>query len=206
MTQRKSAARQGSHRGGGTNWIRRHRSLAACLAVAIAAALVVTGAKLSASPTAPDPHAGANSQQPRYLGVFEPGAPDSYSGIEQFGRAVGRQPNLVSYYSGWGEAFQRTFAEIAARHGATTLLQIDPTNISLAQIAAGTYDYYVSSLADEVAAFPHQVVISFGHEMNGFWETWGYHHTPPASSSRRGGTSSMSFASTPRPMSPGCGR
>jgi hypothetical protein len=106
--------------------------------------------------------------------------PKSYAGIEQFAQAIGRQPNLVSYYSSWGEEFQSSFAENATSHGATTLVEIDPTNISLASIAAGRYDTYLTSFADQVAAFRHTVIISFGHEMNGFWETWGYHHTAPS--------------------------
>ena len=181
MTQRNprhTARRPGPQR---TTWVSNHVGLMA--SIAVIAAIVVTVALLRVSgvlggaQVAPAP---TQAQELRYLGVYEPGAPDSYSGVEQFAHAVGRQPNLVSYYSGWGEDFQKSFAETAASHGATTIVQVDPTNISLVKIAAGKYDSYLTSFADEVAAFGHPVVISFGHEMNGFWETWGYHHTPPA--------------------------
>jgi hypothetical protein len=57
---------------------------------------------------------------------------------------------------------------------------MDPTGIPLAKVASGAYDSYLSKFATAVAAFGHPVVISFGREMNGFWYTWGYHHTPPA--------------------------
>lgn len=152
----------------------------ACAAIVICAALVIVAVMVSGnvSSTRVSP-APAQSQQIRYLGVYEPDAPGSYSGIEKFAHAVGRQPNIVSYYSGWGEDFQNAFAVTAASHGARTLVQMDPTNISIAEIAAGKYDPYLTSFADKVAAFRHPVIISFGHEMNGFWETWGYHHTPP---------------------------
>jgi hypothetical protein len=153
--------------------------LVGCVAGIAVVVLAVGGLRLTgvfSSPAA----ASASQPQVRYLGVYEPGAPDSYSGVEQFARAVGRQPNLVSYYSGWGEAFQKSFAETAASHGATTIIQVDPTNISLAKIAAGKYNYYLVPFADSVAAFKHPVIISFGHEMNGFWETWGYTHVPAA--------------------------
>ena len=76
--------------------------------------------------------------------MYEPDAPRSYAGIDQFAQAVGRQPNLVSYYSGWGEQFQKAFAETAASHGAVTIVQIDPDHISLAKIAAGMYDSYLT--------------------------------------------------------------
>ena len=116
----------------------------------------------------------------RYLGVYEPGAPATYAGVDQFAHAIGRQPNLVIYYSRWLEAFQVGFATSAAKHGATTVVQIDPDNVSLTRIASGQYDAYLRSYAAAVKAFGAKVVLSFGHEMNGYWSTWGYHHTSPA--------------------------
>jgi beta-mannanase len=59
-------------------------------------------------------------------------------------------------------------------------VQIDPTDASVAAIAAGTYDDYLSSYADSVRDFGHAVVIGFGHEMNAPWYTWGYGHVPAA--------------------------
>lgn len=161
------------------SWIRDHVVLVACIAVVV---LVLVVASVTIAQNLLSTHSSTTSASTgriTYLGVYEPGAPDSYAGIEQFGRAVGRQPNLVSYYSGWNESFQTTFAETAASHGATTIVQIDPTNISLARIAAGGYDSYLTAYADNVAEFRRPIIISFGHEMNGDWETWGYHNTPP---------------------------
>jgi hypothetical protein len=50
----------------------------------------------------------------RYLGVYEPDAPRTYAGVDQFAQAIGTQPNLVSYYSSWLERFQAGFAASAA--------------------------------------------------------------------------------------------
>ena len=100
--------------------------------------------------------------------------------MNEFAKAIGRKPNLVGYYSGWNEPFQSGFAETAAQHGAATIVQIDPAGIPLAKVASGAYDSYLARFATAVAAFGHPVVISFGREMNGFWYSWGYHHTPPA--------------------------
>ena len=47
-------------------------------------------------------------------------------------------------------------------------------------IAHGAYDDYLRSYADSVRSFGHPVVIGFGHEMNGSWYPWGYHHVQPA--------------------------
>jgi mannan endo-1,4-beta-mannosidase len=127
------------------------------------------------SPLNPDP-----APYPiKYLGVYEPGAPRSYANVNRFATAVGRRPNLVGYYSWWGDPFQRSFAKTAFDHGATTIVQMEPT-ISLARIAAGAYDSYLTSFARSVAAFKRHVVISFGREMNGFWYSWGYHRTKPS--------------------------
>ena len=177
----KPSAQLGGHQ---ATWVRKHVKAVTYAAVIISVAVIVFAAiavavvKLS-GPSDPAPST-AGSGPIHYLGVYEPGVPRSYSGVEQFAHAVGRQPNLVSYYSGWGEKFQTAFAETAASYGAMTIVQIDPTNISLSNIAAGMYDSYLTSFADEVAAFKHTVIISFGHEMNGFWYSWGYHHTPPS--------------------------
>jgi mannan endo-1,4-beta-mannosidase len=155
-----------------------HPGVTTFAAVLAIAAMALVAFKLTRDPASPTPV----RHQPaiRYLGVYERDAPQSYAGIRTFARTVGRQPNLVSYYSGWFEPFQTAFAEMAARNGAMTIVQIDPTDISLARIAAGGYDRYLVRFATEVAAFGRPVVISFGHEMNGYWQTWGYRHTPPA--------------------------
>jgi glycosyl hydrolase family 26 len=135
----------------------------------------------ASTPTAlPSPASTALSTTPgRYLGVYERGVPQTYSPVETFARAVKRQPRLVLYFSGWGEQFQTAFAQRAHSHGSIPLVQMNPTNISLAAIAAGKYDTYLISYADQVRAYAHPVVIGFAHEMNGWWYSWGYGHTSP---------------------------
>jgi len=115
-----------------------------------------------------------------YFGLYAQGAPQSYTGVSSFTGATGVKPNVVSYYSGWFEPFQMKFAQSAAEHHAVTLVQIDPTNVSLAAIAAGHYDPYLVAYAKAVRSFGLGVILSFGHEMNGNWYSWGYRHTSPA--------------------------
>jgi mannan endo-1,4-beta-mannosidase len=115
-----------------------------------------------------------------YTGLYPDGAPDSYAGVTAFTKATGVRPNVVTYYSGWLEPFKTSFANAAAEHGAVPLVQIDPTNVSLAAIAAGQYDGYLASYAEAVRAYRHPVILSFGHEMNGNWYSWGFGHTNPA--------------------------
>jgi hypothetical protein len=83
------------------------------------------------------------------------------------------------YYSGWFVPFPAAFAATAASNGAVPLVQMDPDKISVAKIAAGRYDGYLSAYAEAVRAYRHPVIISFGHEMNGNWSTWGYQNTSP---------------------------
>jgi hypothetical protein len=145
------------------------------IAIIIAAAILLPNALHRSS---------ARSVQPKqlvpYLGVFEPDAPGSYAGINQFAQGIGRQPNVVLYYSHWFQPFNIRFASAAAKHGAVTLVQIAPRNIPLSDIASGRYDAYLRSYAAAVKAFGGRVVLSFGHEMNGTWYSWSYKHTRPA--------------------------
>ena len=117
-----------------------------------------------------------------YLGVYDGSelTTGQYGQVEQFADAIGRQPNIVMYYSGWGEGFSTPFAQSAFQHGATLLVDMDPTSTSCAAIAAGQQDAFLQSYAQSVKAFGHPVIISFGHEMNGNWYSWGWTHTRPA--------------------------
>jgi hypothetical protein len=115
-----------------------------------------------------------------YLGVYAAGVPKSYAGLTSFTSSTGAKPNVVMYYSGWYVPFPVRFATTAANNGAAPLVQMDPDGVSVAQIASGRYDGYLSSYAEDVRAYRHPVILSFGHEMNGDWYSWGYRKTPPA--------------------------
>jgi mannan endo-1,4-beta-mannosidase len=151
------------------------------VAVAIAAAAIAFTVSRVASSSG---HAAARASLPAapasYLGVYEPGSPRAYGPVTAFAKAVGEQPNLVGYFSGWAEPFAASFAERARGHGAVTIVQIDPTDASIQGIAAGVYDSYLRAYADSVRDFGHPVIIGFGHEMNATWYPWGYGHVRPS--------------------------
>jgi mannan endo-1,4-beta-mannosidase len=160
---------------------RPHRVLtvgAAMVAVlAIAAGVVLYNR--SADPTGPLPdHLPADTAS--YLGVYVNGVPDSYMGVTAFKDATGANPDVVMYYSGWYVPFPTNFANTAANEGTVPLVQMDPDGISVAGIASGRYDGYLSSYAESVRAYRHPVILSFGHEMNGYWYSWGNRDTSPA--------------------------
>jgi len=128
----------------------------------------------------PPVHAGLSTTPGSYLGVYAEGVPTSYAGVTEFARATGVRPRLVVYYSGWLEPFRTGFAVTATKHGAVPLVQINPTDVSLAAIASGQYDAYLASYARAVRVYHHPVILSFGHEMNASWYSWGYRYTSPA--------------------------
>ena len=145
------------------------------VAIAIAAAAVFAVSHLVSSSSGPT---SLPSTPASYLGVYETGPPGTYQPVADLTKAAGRQPNLVGYYSGWGEPFQTSFAETVSQHGAVTILQWDPSLVSVSVIATGGYDRYLRSFADSVRNFGHPVVIGFGHEMNAPWYSWGYGQVP----------------------------
>jgi hypothetical protein len=153
------------------------------LAVALAAvAIAIAGGRLAHSIPRPPPvaHASLAPELASYLGAFEPGTPPEYAAIAQFTQAAGKQPNLIEYYSGWAAPFDTSFAQMLRKHGIIPFVQIDPTDASVAAIAAGAYDPYLRTYADSVRNFRRAVVIGFGHEMNAPWYSWGYGHVSPA--------------------------
>ena len=84
----------------------------------------------------------------------------------------------MPYYSGWFEPFQASFAAAAARDGAVPIVQMNPDGVRLAAIASGRYDGYLRGYAGAVRAYHRPVIVSFGHEMNGGWYSWGYRQRP----------------------------
>ena len=123
--------------------------------------------------------AGAIQLESYVISACSSRRPASYTGMDQFAQAIGRQPNIALYYNAWLKPFQVGFAASAAKRGAVTLVQIDATNTSLASIASGRYDSYWRSYANEVKTFGGRVILSFDHEMNGDWYPWGYRHESP---------------------------
>ena len=150
-------------------------------AVIISAAAAITAVGLDGKSAASDPSQSAilPHKPGTYLGVYAPPAPESYAGVTAFATATGVKQGLVVYYSGWMEPFQVKFATAAAKRHAVPLVQIDPTGVSLRAIVAGQYDAYLRTYASTVKAFGGPVILSFGHEMNGNWYSWGYRHTSP---------------------------
>jgi hypothetical protein len=148
--------------------------------VMAAAAVIFATKKAIFEVTPPQPaHASLNPSPASYLGIYEQGTPPSYQPITAFADAIGQEPNLIAWFSGWAQQFPSSFAAKVHAHNEIPFVQIDPTYASVSGIAAGDYDRYLRSYADAVRNYRHAVVIGFGHEMNAPWYSWGYGSVSP---------------------------
>jgi mannan endo-1,4-beta-mannosidase len=110
------------------------------------------------------------------LGVYERGDQTSYAGVTRFIAATGVQPNIVLQFTNWGAGFDFSMAYQARAHHAELLIQLQPFGIRLSAIAAGRYDEYLRTFANEARRFGGPVIIGFAHEMNGTWYSWSHAH------------------------------
>jgi len=112
----------------------------------------------------------------RYLGVvvYRP----QQLTLPRFVALSGTRPAIIEYYVGFGSSFNMARAALI-RRSAFPIVQVDPYRVSLRAIAAGHYDAYLRRQARAVARFRCPIAVSFGHEMNGRWYSWGLGHVPP---------------------------
>ena len=165
----------------GCGWPQRLGAAAAAAAVAIAAVLVVQDIR-------------SGSRGPPRHGQFAlPTTPGSYIGLYP-----ANVPALV--YRGDG-VHERNRGHTTCDHVLQRLAGAVPDQTSpqprpstaqyrsfrstqpasvCAAIAVGKYDTYLNGYAKAVRAYNHPVILSFGHEMNGDWYSWGYRHASPA--------------------------
>lgn len=116
----------------------------------------------------------------KFLGLEAQGAPDSLNPVQTVAESLDVEPNLIGQYTRWPRPFDTLAAGNALRYGALYYIAWEPFGVSVAQIANGRSDAYVTRFARAVRAFRHPVAISLGHEMNGFWYPWGTSNATPA--------------------------
>lgn len=120
------------------------------------------------------------------LGVYvasegQVGAPEDAKVLDSYATMVGRKPDIVMTYSNVTDPLltSNEVSNLQSR-GETPLVSWQlfqsgwsgPT-ISLSGIAAGSYDSYLKKAAGEAKAMPfNEILIRFGHEMNGNWYGW----------------------------------
>jgi hypothetical protein len=137
------------------------------------------GTPAASAPATPKPLAENNGATAFVLGVFEPDE-SSYQQVSEFGNAVGRPPNVVLQFADWGSPFPEPFAAMLRAHDAEPLIQLEPSDISLASITDGSDDWYLKSYAEQLRQFGSPVILSFAPEPNGNWYPWGWTRLSPA--------------------------
>lgn len=139
-------------------------------------------AQPQASPTAVLPYDVRPLLKPKkhYLGVAVEGAPDSIQPVVDYGNQVGKKPNIIEFYSAWGDPFDGGGAANAWQYGALPFMSWEPKTTTLADIAAGKSDTYIGQVATAIRDANRPVAISFAHEMNGDWGPWGSKNATPA--------------------------
>lgn len=172
------------------------KTVLVAMATPVAAAVVVGAVLVATRHTAlprltpvARPHGPSPSSSPPAGRCAKPAVATPFAGIAvnpqitphvtSFERATGAHVGVVEFYDAFNGPFQRWEARQATALRALPLIQLNPRNVALADIAAGKYDTPIKRYADAVKAYRCQVALSFGHEMNGWWYTWGRPWTSP---------------------------
>jgi beta-mannanase len=120
---------------------------------------------------------------------------DRMTDIRTVDTELNRHSQIVHWYAQWGDPGAGTFAANQPRllnnvrnyasvgvTGSTPLITWEPwgphytansTDFPLTSIAAGQYDGYIDSWANGLRTFGNDVLLDWGHEMNGVWYPWG---------------------------------
>jgi mannan endo-1,4-beta-mannosidase len=109
----------------------------------------------------------------KFLGVQAPGAPDSLGPVRSFAASAGARPNLIGQYMSWNNLLDAQAVTSAWSYGALYYMVWEPYHTTVAAIADGRSNGYITRFAQQVRALNLPVAISFGHEFNGFWYPWG---------------------------------
>jgi mannan endo-1,4-beta-mannosidase len=152
-------------------------ALAAGLAACGSSALYgVPGAESPSPPNGGRPYNVSKLLDPaagKFLGVQAPGAPDSLSPVRPFATGAGVQPNLIGEYFSWNKPMDTQAVTNAWSYGALYYMVWEPYGTTVAAIADGHSNGYITRFARQVRALDLPVAISFGHEFNGYWYPWG---------------------------------
>ena len=116
----------------------------------------------------------------KIFGVQAPGAPDSLGPVHSFAASAGVRPNMIGEYLPWNNPLDVKAMQNAWSYGALYYMVWEPFHTTVAAIAAGRSNGYITRFAREVRALNLPLAISFGHEFNGFWYPWGTRGTTAA--------------------------
>jgi len=157
------------------------RAAIALLALSLMPACsAVSGYQIAAQPPSPLPtHVDFNSPPltSRWLnGVALPSMTD----LSSWQAKTGEHPAIIAMFARFGAPLPTVGITQALMAGAVPLVQLDPSGTSLSAISSGKFDRQLRGYAAELRALDDPVLLSFGHEMNGVWYSWGCQQARPA--------------------------
>lgn len=114
------------------------------------------------------------------FGLAEPGGLDD---VDAEARNVNEYPSMIQTYTDFTKPFDMNTTNAIIAKGSLPVITWEPfdasiggtnqPNYKLSNITGGTYDTYITSVANQlVAAGNPTVAIRFAHEMNGNWYPW----------------------------------
>jgi hypothetical protein len=106
------------------------------------------------------------------LGAYFREAPGSTQKLDEYANLVGQRPAIVMWYRGFDQPlmYSSEMSNLASR-GSTPMVSLEPVDesgndISLAQIASGSYDTYIHKDASIAKSWNGRLLIRFAYEMN----------------------------------------
>jgi Glycosyl hydrolase family 26 len=135
--------------------------------IALFASLATFAATMAAAP--------ASASATIKLGVFNSGAPANAQTVANYTAMVGRQPDIVMWYTDFGHSLLTSEqASTLKATGQAPLVTWEPYDQSLSAIASGAYDSYLRDSARVAKDWGGELMIRFAHEMNGSWYPWSH--------------------------------
>lgn len=123
------------------------------------------------------------SAPPRAFGLITEALPADLTEINTLKTALGRAPTEATYYASWSQSTEFVAADAARIANAGYVPEVvwepwsptaglDQPTYSLAAIAAGNHDTYITRWARQIKTYGRPLVIRFAHEANGNWYPW----------------------------------
>jgi mannan endo-1,4-beta-mannosidase len=147
----------------------------------ITACSVVSDYRIASPPTPPPlPHVSITSLRGSNTSEWMNGvALSSMRELKSWETTTGVHPAIIATFGRFGAPFPLYAMRQALMRRAVPLLQLDPGGISLAAIARGAYNRELRAYDAAIRSLNNPVFLSFGHEMNGLWYSWGCGKTSP---------------------------
>jgi hypothetical protein len=146
-----------------------HRVLPATIFPSVSPAARLAESPTSAKPIPPGPCLGRIPQHFAGLAVKQ----RIEVNTRTFAKVTGHKPQIVEFYNPILKPFAKGQALEVVNAGQIPLIQLNMFNVSAQRIAAGIYDHRLKIYAQAVRKFGCVIVLSLGHEMNGWWYPWG---------------------------------